>query len=320
MDIDGFIMAHRPGWERLGELVAAAEGRGRLPAGQIDELVRRYEQASTHLSIARTRYGDPALTAELTRRVGRARAVIYSSRTGTWRDAARFVTHEFPGAVWATRYPIVVAVLLFMVPAAILAMWLSGSPRALDVAAPDAAREAYVDRDFADYYRSQPAAQFASYVTTNNVRVSIFAFAGGILAGVPTAAVLLSNGANAGAAAGLFATVGRLPRFFGLVAPHGLLELTAVFIAGGAGLRLGWTLVDPGDRPRSVALAAVGRQSVVIVVGLVAAFVVAGLIEGFVTGSTLPTWARVGTGAAVEAAFVGYLLVLGPRATQATAA
>ncbi len=312
MDIDGFISSHRPGWDRLSDLVAAGERRRPLPATEIDELIRHYERTSTHLSIARTRYADPALTADLTRRVGRARALIYGSRTGTWRDAGAFVTDEFPAAVWHARHAIAVSFLLFMVPATIMAVWLANSPRALDVAAPPALRAAYVERDFAEYYTSQPSAQFASLVTTNNIRVSIFAFAGGILACIPTALVMISNGANGGAAAGLFAAAGELPRFWGLILPHGLLELTAVFIAGGAGLRLGWTLIDPGDLPRSVALAAEGRRSIVIVIGLIAAFLLAGLVEGFVTGSALPTWARVGIGIAVEATFVGYLLLRRP--------
>ncbi|HSJ44758.1 MAG TPA: stage II sporulation protein M [Euzebyales bacterium] len=316
MDIDGFIATHRSGWDRLAELVAVAERGLRLSADELDELVRGYERTSTHLSIARTRYGDRALTADLTRRVDRARALIYGAPTGTWRDAVRFVTHEFPGAVWDARRAIAAAFALFMGPAIILAVWLAVSPRALETAAPASLREPYLE-DFEAYYSSQPAAQFASFVTTNNIRVSVLAFAGGVLACVPTALVLISNGANGGAAAGLFAAAGQMPRFWGLILPHGLLELTAVFIAGGAGLRLGWTLIAPGDRPRSLALTADGRRSVVIVVGLVAAFVVAGLVEGFVTGSPLPTWARVGIGVVVEALFVGYLLVYGPRAAAA---
>jgi len=314
VDIDAFIATHRAGWDRLAALVAMAEHGRPLSADEVDELVRGYERTSTHLSIARTRYGDHALTADLTRRVGRARALIYGTPMGTWRDAVRFLTHAFPGAVWDARRAIAVSFVLFMGPAVVLAVWLAASPRALDVAAPPALREAYVEEDFEEYYRSQPSAQFASFVTTNNIRVSLLAFAGGVLACVPTALVLISNGANGGAAAGLFAAAGQLPRFWGLILPHGLLELTAVFIAGGAGLRLGWTLIAPGDRPRSVALAAEGRRSVAIVVGLAAAFVVAGIVEGFVTGSPLPTWARVGIGVVVEALFVGYLLAYGPPA------
>lgn len=315
VDIDSFIAAHRTSWEQLERRVREAERR-RLAPDDVDALVADYERVSTHLSIARTTFSDPALTARLTRLVGRARAVVYGSRSGSWRDVARFVTDGFPAAVWRARAQIVASFLLFMVPAVVLAVWLSGSPRALDVAAPEAAREAYVEEDFADYYTSQPAAQFASFVTTNNIRVSIVAFAGGVLLCVPTAVVLAINGLNVGAAAAVFAVAGELPRFFGLILPHGLLELTAVFIAGGAGLRLGWTLIDPGDRPRAQALAAEGRAAVLIVIGLVAVFVGAGMIEGFVTGSALPTWLRVGIGAAVEVAFVGYLLVRGPVAAR----
>ena len=314
VNIDDFISAHSVDWRRLDELTALAHGRGRLPAAQIDELVRLYERVSTHLSIARTQYDDHSLTVDLTRRVGRARALIYGSRRGTWRDAGRFVTHEFPAAVWHARYAVLVSFLLFMVPAVVFAVWLATSPAALDIAAPPALREAYVERDFAAYYSSQPSAQFASLVTTNNIRVSVLAFAGGVLACVPTILVMASNGANGGAAAGLFAAAGQMPRFWGLILPHGLLELTSVFIAGGAGLRLGWTLIAPGDRPRTAALAAEGRRSVVIVVGLVATFIVAGIIEGFVTGSTLPTWMRVGIGVAVEVAFLSYLVLRGPVA------
>jgi uncharacterized membrane protein SpoIIM required for sporulation len=87
-----------------------------------------------------------------------------------------------------------------------------------------------------------------------------------------------------------------------------------VVVAGSAGLRLGWSLIDPGDRLRRDALTEEGRRSVVLVLGLVATFGVAGLIEGFVTGSGLPTVVRVGIGVLVELAFVLYVVVLGREA------
>jgi uncharacterized membrane protein SpoIIM required for sporulation len=99
-----------------------------------------------------------------------------------------------------------------------------------------------------------------------------------------------------------------------LILPHGLLELTAVFIAGGAGLRLGWTLIDPGDRTRRAALAEEGRRALAIVAGLVVVFLAAGTIEGFVTGSSLPTAARVGIGVLGEAALLSWLLIRGRAA------
>jgi len=116
--------------------------------------------------------------------------------------------------------------------------------------------------------------------------VGFLAFALGVLLCLPTVYVLVLNGANLGVALGLFAAVGEQPKFWGLILPHGLLELTAVFVAGATGLRLGWTIVDPGDRPRLVALAEEGRRAIVVVVGLIAGvlaevvFVTYAVVEG----------------------------------------
>lgn len=315
MDIDRFITMHQPAWERLGALTQHASRRvGRLSAGELDELVTLYQRVSTHLSVARTTYRDPGLTAQLTGLVAQAGALIYGTRPRTLQAAGRFLADTFPAALWHVRTFLGVATLLFVAPAVVIAVWLAGSPAALELAGPDAVREAYVEEDFAAYYTSSASAQFASQVTTNNIQVGLLAFASGILACLPTAYILASNGANLGAAAGLFAAVGEQPRFWGLVLPHGLLELTAVFVAGAAGLRLGWTLIDPGDRSRRDGLVEEGRRAVVIVIGLVGVFAVAGLIEGFVTGSALPTWARVGIGAVAEVAFLSYVAIRGRSA------
>ena len=166
-------------------------------------------------------------------------------------------------------------------------VWLANSQAAVEASAPEAVREAYVEEDFEAYYSSEPAAQFASEVFVNNVQVAIYAFAAGILLCGVTAYILILNGSNLGVAAGLFAAAGESPKFWGLILPHGLLELSAVVIAGAAGLRLGWAIIDPGDRARRDALAEQGRRSVVIILGLIVVFAVAGVIEGFVTGSSL---------------------------------
>jgi uncharacterized membrane protein SpoIIM required for sporulation len=315
MDIDRYIAANQPAWTRLEELTARA-GRvtGRLSTAELEELVRLYQRVSTHLSYARTYLHDPALTATLTRLVARAGAVVYGTRARTLRAAGRFVAVTFPAAVWHARHFALAAAALLFVPALAFGIWLANSPAAVEASAPAAVRQAYVERDFEEYYSSAPAAAFASSVFTNNVRVALLAFAGGIAFCVLTAVVLAYNGAGIGAVGGLFVAAGQPARFWGLVLPHGLLELTAVAIAGAAGLRLGWTLIDPGDRPRSTALVEEGRRAVVIVIGLVAVFAVAGAIEGFVTGSALPTAVRVGIGVLAEAAFLAYVVVCGRAA------
>jgi len=317
MDVDRFLLSNQPAWARLDDLTARA-GRGlrRLSPSELDELVALYQRVSTHLSYAQTYLRDPALSAALSRRVARAAAVIYGVRPRTWRALAAFFALTFPAAVWHCRRAVAVSAALFFVPALVVGLWLGTSARARDATGSETARRAYIERDFSDYYRSEPAAAFASEVFVNNVGVAILAFAVGVALCLPTAYVLASNGAQLGAAAGLFTAAGRQAQFWGLVLPHGLLELTSVCVAGAAGLRLGWVLVEPGDRPRATALAAEGRRAVVIVVGLIVTFGVAGTIEGFVTGSGLPTAVRVGIGVAAEGAFVSWIVVRGRAAAS----
>jgi uncharacterized membrane protein SpoIIM required for sporulation len=115
---------------------------------------------------------------------------------------------------------------------------------------------------------------------------------------------------------GLFIAAGKGGEFFGLILPHGLLELSAVTIAGAGGLRLGWAVIAPGDRTRGEAVALEGRRSVAVVLGLMLAFVIAGIIEGFVTPSGLPTAMRVAVGIVVAGGFWTYIVVRG-RAAEA---
>ena len=315
VDVDRFISVHRPAWDRLAELSKRGRrGSRRLDPAELDELVRQYQRVSGHLSHARSTYRDPSLDAMLTRLVADANAAIYGARTSATAGLRRFVFLSFPGAVWRIRRFVLASALLTLLPAFAVGTWIANSDAALEASGPEAVRAAYVEEDFEAYYSSEPAAQFAANVTFNNIQVSVTAFALGILGSIGTAAILVFNGANVGVAGGLFHAVGEAGRFWGLILPHGLLEITAVIVAGGAGLRLGWALIDPGDRSRGRALTDEGRRSVTVILGLVGAFVTAGLIEGFVTGSPLPTPARVAVGVAVELAFLTYVWRFGRSA------
>jgi uncharacterized membrane protein SpoIIM required for sporulation len=316
VDIDRFIARNAAAWDRLDELSKRAGRTVRhLTPAEVDQLVEGYQRASSHLSHARMAYGDPALTARLTRLVTQANGVIYSSRSRTLRAVADFFAWRFPAAVWQSGRFVAVSAALLLLPALAVGTWLATSDAALDATGPEAAREAYLTEDFEDYYSSEPATQFATEVTVNNIQVAVTAFATGVLLCVPAIVLLVYNGAALGTAGGLFADAGELGKFFGLILPHGLLELTAVVIAGAAGLRLGWAVIAPGDRARSAAVGDEARRSGVIALGLVLAFAVAGLIEGFVTGRGVPTGLRVGIGVAAEAAFVTWIVVQGRAAT-----
>jgi uncharacterized membrane protein SpoIIM required for sporulation len=314
VDIDAYVAAHAPTWRRLEQLLNRANRPRRCSGEELDELVDLYQRTATHLSVIRTSSPDPLLVDRLSGLTSRARGVVAGSRIRGWGEVKRFFVVTFPVAVWRSRWWAVGAAVFTIVVATAIAVWVDGSPgvqRAIGT--PEEIRQ-LVEHDFEDYYSSSPAASFASAVFVNNAWVAATAFAFGILLCVPTVYVLWQNAANVGVAAGLMAEHGQLDKFFGLILPHGLLELTSIFIAAGVGLRVGWVVIDPGERRRADALAEEGRASVAVVLGLVCAFAVAGFIEGFVTPSGWPTWARVGFGAVVEVAFLAYVVVLGRRA------
>ncbi len=317
MDIDRFIATNEPAWIRLSELSFQARRKLRKMDGvEIDELLHLYQRCSSQLSFARTEFRDIALNSRLTMLVAEARMAIYGTKSRGFKSFVQFFSVRFPAAVWHMRRSVLVAALVTFLPAIVMGVWLSNSSRALDVAAPEALRTAYVEEEFEDYYSAAPAAQFSTEVLINNIRVSFLVFALGILLCIPGIYILGINGANVGVAAGLFHAADQAPKFYGLILPHGLLELAAVVIAGAAGLRLGWAIVAPGDLTRPAAIAMQGSRSAVVVLGLMAAFTVAGLIEGFVTPSALPTSMRVGIGVAVFGAFCTYIVTRGIAAAR----
>lgn len=314
--LDTYVVANSHEWERLEELVERAQQkRTKLSGEELDELLVRYQRTSAHLSHVRTTFADPDVTRRLTRVVAGARAVIYGSQARAGGAIRTFFSSTFPAAVWSARRFIFLSTLSLFIPATAVAAWIANSDAALQATGPEALREAYVQEDFEAYYSSGPAAEFATEVLINNIQVSFLAFVIGIAFALPTIFILAFNGANVGVAAGLFYAAGEPAKFWGLILPHGLLEITAILVAGGAGMQLGWSLINPGDRPRAVALVEESKRSASIIIGLILVFVLAGLIEGFVTPSPLDTWARISIGLAAFSAFWSYVLVLGPQAT-----
>jgi uncharacterized membrane protein SpoIIM required for sporulation len=269
---------------------------------------------SGHLARARAAYDDAGLHARLTRVVADANAAIYGGRARSGSSLRRFVTDAFPAAMWASRRFLLVAAACLFVPALAVGWWLQGSEQALDAAIDPTQQAALLESDFVDYYSHAPAEQFSTLVLTNNIRVSLVAFALGCLLCVPGVAILAFNGFNVGAVGGLFVDAGDPGTFFGHIAPHGFLELTAIVVTAGAGLRVGWSIIAPGDRRRSDALAEEGRAAIVLVLGCVPVFVVAGLIEGFVTPAPLPLWFRAFVGFVAWVAFLGFSLGRGRAA------
>jgi uncharacterized membrane protein SpoIIM required for sporulation len=313
VDVDAFIRAHSPGWDRLAELT----GKRRLSGPEVTELVDLYQRTATHLSMIRSAAPDPVVVGRLTQLVAQARSRVTGSHPRLLGELLAFFRVGFPAAVWRARWWWAGAAAGFMVVALLVGAWVAGSPGVqAAIGTPEAIRQ-LVEEDFEAYYSSDAAAGFAAQVWTNNAWVSALVLIAGAFFVLPAVYVLVQNAINVGIVGGLMVANGRGDVFFGLIAPHGLLELTAVFVAAGAGMRLGWQWFDPGPRPRTVALAEEGRAAVAIALGLVVVLLVSGIIEGFVTGSSLPTAARIAIGALALAGFLAYVATYGRRAAQA---
>ena len=309
MDLDLFVATHRAEWDRLEALVRTR----RLSGEAADELVDRYQRVATQLSMLQARAPDPALVARLSTLVARARGRTTGASTTTLNDVARFFLVTFPVTVYRARWWAFGAALASVLIAVAVGGFVSANPDVQRALAPPAAVKQLVEQDFESYYSSAPAGSFAARVWTNNAWVAALSITFGGLLGVPVLWVLWQNAANVGVVGGFMAASGRLDLFFGLILPHGLLELTAVFVAAGVGLRLGWSLVDPGPRTRAVAFGQEGRAAMSAAIGLVVVLLVSGVIEAFVTPSGLPTVVRIGIGASALLGFLVYVAVLGRR-------
>lgn len=265
-----------------------------------------YRQVVADLAYARRRFpGDP-VTARLERLAKATRAEVYGNVTER-ASVRHFVLRGFWQRVLEKPRFLVIAAVLLLAPVAVVGLWAHGSPD-------DAAKVAQVspltaglgdgqmrNPDTERITSADTNAAFSAQIFTNNVQVAFVAFAGGLTAGVMTGLSLLFNGLVIGLVVGLATKAGNGEALIRLLAPHGVLELSLIIVAGAAGLRVGWALLRPGHRTRLGALAEEGRACVEMALGAGLLLVPCGLVEGFVTPRGLSlSWAlTVGLGLGV---------------------
>lgn len=320
MNLSTFLRDRERSWDELRGLVAAAKGRPeRLGPERLRRLGTLYRSAAADLATARRRYpGDP-LVASLAGLVGQARHLVYASEARR-ESVTAFLSRGYWRRVRERPVPLLVATLLLVVPAVLGSVWALDDPGAAGGLVPSAFRGVTEPRPGGADLGLSPAASaaFSARILTNNIQVAFVAFAGGITAGLLTAVAMVANGTMVGVVGGLAFGSGNGDRLLQLVVPHGVLELSCIVVAGAAGLRMGWAIVDPGRRRRGEALAAEARRSVELVLGTAVWLVVAGVVEGFVTPAGLGVGAAVFVGVALGALFWGLVWRRGRPALPVT--
>ena len=297
-----FTERRRAAWEDLDELIRRARGRtDRLSPVEVRRLGHQHRQAVADLAQARRRFPHEAATHHLEDLVRRSRSLVYGNvvrRT----SVVEFLTRGYWRRVVERPVFLLVAALFLWVPALALGFWAHAEPQsAAEVAQISPLTSGIAGGDVRDPDTdtiTDPVVStaFASEIFTNNVRVALIAFAGGLSGGVLTIVSLAFNGLVLGVLAGLVVQAGSGEAFWRLVLPHGVLELSLITVAGAAGLRTGWALLRPGHRTRAESLAVEGRAGVEMALGTALLLVPTGIVEGFVTprGLSLPSAILVG--------------------------
>ncbi|UYO98191.1 stage II sporulation protein M [Microbacterium sp. M28] len=309
MDADALSDARRAEWARLDEL-----SRARLDDGDhVDELIVRYRAASADLAELKTSVGESPQSAYLSTILARARLRLTGAGDNVLTQIRRFFVDQLPAALYRVRWTTLVIAVVFILISVGTAAWISADPNLVATLGTPDFLEQYAEEEFTQYYTENPAAVFAGMVWTNNAWLAAQCVLFGVT-GIWPIYIMTQNAIGLGVSGAVMAAHDRADVMLLYVLPHGMLEMTCLFVAAAAGLHVFWAWVAPGHRSRGEALAQEGRSLATVAIGLIFALFLSGLVEGFVTGWSLPWPVKIGIGAAALAVFLIYMLVIGGRA------
>ncbi len=303
-----FVTGRRGAWERLDDLVKRAQnGLGALSDDEIQELGALYRRTSADLARAQTRYATTTAGRELVRSLNdlvlRAHAQVYSAPSPEVSNALDFVRYGFPATFRRQWRAISLAAVFMFLPALLAYATVVFDSQYTDLFPVSGAVQQVQERakkkqitgwggnnNFEGVVKSP---EISSYIMVNNIKVTLNSVALGLTAGIGTFFVLMFNGLMLGALAGVATNENVDLLFWAVILPHGILELTAICIAGGAGLLLARAIYAPGDLPRRDALKIGGGEAARLMMGVAMMLVVAGLIEGFITPQPFPPLLKI---------------------------
>lgn len=312
IDERAFINGKRASWEMLSVIVEKTKNGGlkQLSREELPALGSLYRRAAADLAYARAQGANPNLVLYLNELVGNAHGVIYAEEAGGWSRLGRFFAYGLP-ATLRRRMPFILAAILLNVIGALLAyIIVHRDPTQMSLYFPAGMQ------DSVDFWKKGgsdngtiPLGEgilFSSGLMTHNTQIGMLAFATGITLILPIL-FMFQNGTMIGALDAVVQPTGHLTSMWAGLLPHGICELSATFICGGAGLCIGWALIAPGRYSRKDALIANGIDACKLMVGTVPLWITAGILEGNVSHSSLPHWAKFSLAGIQAAALIFYI-------------
>lgn len=325
---ESFIARHEPEWlqmeawlERRAGSARQARATRREWTGLPDEdMPAHYRRLCQQLALARRRGYSPAVVERLQVLTQRGHAVLYRARRPAWSKALAFLIADFPRLVRAQRGCLWLSLAVFTLPALLAFAAVLHSPEfAYAVYPPEMLSEMETMYDPSDPERKlgrdsgSDVMMFGFYIM-NNVSIAFRTFAAGFFAGIGTLYVLLQNGLLFGVVGAHLQNIGHGDPFWRFVCGHAAPELTAIVIAGAAGLRIGLALVAPGRRRRVDALIDAGRSGALLSLGCFVMLVFAAFVEAFWSSmGFIPAWIKYSVAGVLWTLIIGWL-ALGGRA------
>jgi uncharacterized membrane protein SpoIIM required for sporulation len=316
MDSTQLYRSHQASWQALADLLNRAEKNIRsLSPAEIEQLGQLYRIASSDLALARRDFPQHQVTFYLNQLVAQGHAVIYRSQPLVGRRIRNFFVEDFP-RVYRKMLPFTVtATLIFLISAILALAAVLVQPDTTRWLLPDGGQGIRPVLESGKLWTDIPAAErpyTSSFIMTNNIQVAILAFSGGLLAGVYTVWVIINNGLMLGAVLGLTLHYGLGFDLMTFIVGHGVIELSVIMMAGGAGLMLGWAIIHPGLLRRGDALRSAANRAVYLVIGCLPLLLVAGAIEGFISpADNIPGVVKWLVGILSGAGLYSYLFLAG---------
>lgn len=306
MDIDAYSTARQKHWRRLEEL----NRKRHLSGAEVDELMGLYHLASSDLATLTSTATDPDVVFDLSRVVSSARGRISQPRASVWKSIGSFLSVTIPLALFRVG-PLLLGVALYAIFIAVFTgVWAGMHPEVLLAMNSEEEWRSYAQDAFAAYYSNYPAPDFMAQVWSNNASIAVMTVAL-FFTGVFPVYTLTSNFTVLGVSGAAMYRYGDIGVFFSLITPHGILELSCIILAVTIALRLLWTLLVPGPRTRTSALAQDGRELVPVALVLILLLAISGIEEAFLTPAPLQTWGKVTIALVVYAALVFWIVFFG---------
>ena len=321
MPIDKFINQRKSAWQRLEELLDLLDRASlrRLNREEVRELGRIYRRTASDLAIARAESRDPRLINYLNSLVIRAHGRIYRADAQGGKRIRNFFARELPRTFRRTWRYTALSFSVFAIFATFSFVATKLDPEFSElVGVNPALREIYIETKthWWESLNEEGNQIGAANIMQNNIRVTIMTFALGAMLGLGTIYYLAYNGANIASVLALTYQAGFGNDLVTFMVGHGVIELSCIFIAGGAGLLIGSAMILPGDLSRADALKTRGMEAVRLMMGVALLLVVAAIIEGFISPAPINPRIKFGIGALTGLALYSYLLFAGREATE----